>query len=267
MKQLSLDAARNPTGHGGWRPRAGRKRQKNTVSHQTRPAFPTRFPQHVTMRLGADTPPIASEWLMKRVIRPCIALCEKPTFRVVEFNVLSNHLHLVCEANDAMTLARGVQGLAIRLARRLNTALKRKGKFFGPRYHAVALRSPAQVRNTLRYVLLNRKHHAAADKRFFAGWIDPYSSGAWFRGWQAPIRANGVISDLVRLEPPTKSPKTWLLRVGWRRAGPLSYDDRPTASRSSTPSRSRARCRPAGADRLPDRCRPRSRAARTPARP
>ncbi len=111
---------------------------------------------------------------MKRVVRPCIALSEKPFFRVIEFNVLSNHIHLVCEADDAVSLARGVQGLAIRLARRLNTALKRKGKLLGPRYHAVALRSPAQVRNTLRYVLLNRKHHAPAAKRFFSGWVDPY---------------------------------------------------------------------------------------------
>jgi putative transposase len=227
MKQLSLDSARRPSGHGGWRPGAGRHRKKGAVSHRTRPEFARRFPQHVTMRLGAETPSIAREWLMKRVVRPCIALCEKPFFRVVEFNVLSNHVHLICEADDAMTLARGVQGLAIRLARRLNTALKCKGKFFGPRYHAVALRSPAQVRNTLRYVLLNRKHHAPADKRFFAGWIDPYSSGAWFRGWQVPIRANAVIGDLATLAP-TRPPRTWLLRVGWRRAGPLSYDDRPS---------------------------------------
>ncbi len=156
-----------------------------------------------------------------------IALCEKPFFRVVEFNVLSNHVHLICEADDAMTLARGVQGLAIRLARRLNTALKRKGKFFGPRYHAVALRSPAQVRNTLRYVLLNRKHHAAT-KSFFAGWVDPYSSGVWFRGWDTPIRMNVATSDLVVLEAPTQPPHTWLMRVGWRRAGPISYDDRPS---------------------------------------
>ncbi|HEY1551274.1 MAG TPA: hypothetical protein VGG28_25775 [Kofleriaceae bacterium] len=126
-----------------------------------------------------------------------------------------------------MTLARGVQGLAIRRARRLNTALKRTGKFFGPRYHAVALRSPAQLRNTLRYVLLDRKHHAAVAKRFFAGWIDPYSSGAWFRGWQTPIRVNAFIGELVAIEPPTKRPRTWLLRVGWRRSGPLSFDDRP----------------------------------------
>jgi putative transposase len=227
MEQLSLDCTCKPEGRGGRRPGAGRKQRRGAVSHRKRAAFAKRFPQHVTMRLGSETPPIARDWLMKRVVRPCIALSEKPFFRVVEFNVLSNHVHLICEADDAMTLARGVQGLAIRLARRLNSALKRKGKFFGPRYHAVALRSPAQVRNTLRYVLLNRKHHAAADKRFFAGWIDPYSSGVWFRGWQAPIRVNHIISDLVVLEPPTKQPRTWLLRVGWRRAGPLSYDDRP----------------------------------------
>jgi putative transposase len=226
VQQLTLASARKPTGHGGWRLGAGRKKQRGSISHQTRAAFPSRFPQHVTLRLGADSPAIAREWLMKRVVRPCISLCEKPFFRVVEFNVLSNHAHLICEADDATALARGVQGLAIRLARRLNAALKRKGKLFGPRYHAVALRSPAQVRNTLRYVLLNRKHHASADKRFFAGWIDPYSSGVWFRGWVAPVRVNGVISDLVTLEAPTKSPRTWLLRVGWHRVGPLSYDDK-----------------------------------------
>ncbi|HEY1549685.1 MAG TPA: hypothetical protein VGG28_17775 [Kofleriaceae bacterium] len=38
---------------------------------------------------------------------------------------------------------------------------------------------------------------------------------------------NSVVGDLVALEPPTKPPKTWLLRVGWHRAGQLSYDDAP----------------------------------------
>jgi putative transposase len=226
VKQLTLDSARKPTGRGGWRPGAGRRAKKGAVSHGKRKRFPERFPQHVTLRLGADTPSIAREYLMKRVIRPCIALCEKPFFRVVEFNVLANHMHLICEATSAMTLARGVQGLAIRLARRLNAALKRRGKIFGPRYHAVALRTPAQVRNTLRYVLLNRKHHAAT-KQFFAGWVDPCSSGVWFRGWAAPIRRNVATNDLLAVDAPTRPPRTWLLRIGWRRAGPLSFDDRP----------------------------------------
>jgi hypothetical protein len=141
----------------------------------------------------------------------------------------ANHLHLIVEANGAAALSRGVQGLAIRIARRVNSALKRRGKLFGQRYHARTLTMPRDVRNTLRYVLLNRKHHAAK-QAFYAGWIDPYSSAIWFRGWGAPVRMNaGFNRQLSALEAPTALPRTWLLRVGWRRAGALSYDDRPAA--------------------------------------
>jgi REP element-mobilizing transposase RayT len=196
----------------------------------TRPAFPGRYPQHVTLRLGASSPAIAREWLFARAIRPAIAASEKPRFRVIEFNVLSNHVHLIVEADGAEALSRGVQGLAIRIARRVNSALKRRGKLFGERFHARAMKTPRDVRNTLRYVLLNRKHHAAANQRFYAGWIDPFSSGIWFRGWAAPIRMNvGFNRHLAAVETPTREPRTWLLRVGWRRAGTLSYDDRPSS--------------------------------------
>jgi REP element-mobilizing transposase RayT len=227
MKQLSLDRARKPTGRGGWRPGAGRPKKPGSTSHGTRPAFAGRFPQHVTLRLGASSPSIAREWLFARAIRPAIADSQKPSFRVIEFNVLSNHVHLIVEADDAGALSRGVQGLAIRIARRANSALKRRGKLFGERFHARTMKSPRDIRNTLRYVLLNRKHHAKT-QAFYAGWIDPLSSGIWFRGWAAPIRMNvGFNRHLAAVAAPTCEPRTWLLRVGWWRAGALSYDDRP----------------------------------------
>ena len=85
------------------------------------------------------------------------------------------------------------------------------------------------MRNTLRYVLLDRKHHAKAHQ-FYAGWIDPLSSAIWFRGWAAPVRMNvGFNRHLAAVAAPTREPRTWLLRVGWQRAGALSYDDRPSA--------------------------------------
>jgi len=88
---------------------------------------------------------------------------------------------------------------------------------------------PRDVRNTLRYVLLDRKHHAKAHQ-FYAGWIDPLSSAIWFRGWAAPVRMNvGFNRHLAAVAAPTREPRTWLLRVGWQRAGALSYDDRPSA--------------------------------------
>ena len=227
MKQLSLDRARKPKGRGGWRPGAGRPKKPGAISHATRPGFRARFPQHVTLRLGTSSPAIARDWLMAKAIRPAVAASAKAWFRVVEFNVLSNHIHLIVEADDADTLSRGVQGLAIRIARRVNSALKRRGKLFGQRFHARTMKTPREVRNTLRYVLLNRKHHAKT-QRFYAGWLDPYSSAIWFRGWAAPIRMNaGWNRQLAANAAPTHEPRTWLLRVGWRRAGPLSYDDRP----------------------------------------
>ena len=137
---------------------------------------------------------IAREWLFARAIRPAIAASAKDWFRVVEFNVLSNHVHLIVEADGADALSRGVQGLAIRIARRVNSALKRRGKLFGQRFHARTMKTPRDVRNTLRYVLLNRKHHAAT-QRFYAGWLDPYSSAIGSRLERAD-------SNECRLQPP-----------------------------------------------------------------
>src|SRR5262249_48961775 len=151
----------------------------------------------------------------------------KLTFRIVEFNVLSNHLHLITEAVDKARLATGVQGFNVRIARRLNSALKRKGKLFAHRYHATYLKNPTQTRNALRYVLLNRKHHAA-EKKFSKTWFDPYSSAAWFDGWASPIRTTMLWqSALVEMEAPTAKATTWLLTTGWKRNGPLHLDEAP----------------------------------------
>ncbi len=228
-EQLSLDRARKPPKtHGGWRPNAGRKKKPGAVSHDRRPELASRFPQHVTLRIADGVSSLARDWLMK-IIRPAIREAHKGTFRIVEFNVLANHLHLITEANGKHQLARGMQGLEVRLARRLNSAFKRSGKLFAQRYHARYLRTPTEVRHALRYVLLNRKHHDA-EKKFGKYWIDPYSSAAWFTGWSEAIRADSDWKrELVAMEPPTARPTVWLLTTGWHlRHGPLRFDDAPS---------------------------------------
>jgi REP element-mobilizing transposase RayT len=224
--QLTIDDARKPDGrHGGWRPNAGRKKKKGTVSHSTREVFPSRFPQHVTVRVIDGAPALAREWLMK-IIRTAIRQSHKEAFRIVEFNVLGNHAHFITEASDKDALATGMQGLEVRLARRLNVALKRTGKLFAHRYHLRCLTTPREVRNALRYVLLNRKHHDV-EKRFARYWIDPCSSAAWFSGWAEPIRIDiGERAALVAMARPTAPATVWLLTTGWRqRHGPLRFDD------------------------------------------
>ena len=225
--QLSLDQARKPDGkHGGWRPGAGRPKKPGAVSHDTRPSEPGRFPQHVTLRIRDGVASLAREGCVK-IIRAAVRASHKPRFRIIEFNVLGNHLHLITEAADKVALSTGIQGFAGRVARRLNSALNRAGKLFGQRYHVRYLKTPREVRNALCYVLLNRKHHAA-EQRFSKQWIDPFSSAAWFDGWAAPIRADEPWKrELLALDRPTAKPTVWLLTTGWKRHGPLRFDERP----------------------------------------
>jgi len=116
---------------------------------------------------------------------------------------------MIVEASDARSLSNGVRAVQIRLARRLNALLGRRGRFFAGRYHARPLKTPREVRIGLAYVLLNARRHAAQGGRSYADeWIDPCSSGAGFEGWKDVDPEPGGLCHKAR---------TWLLRVGWRR--------------------------------------------------
>lgn len=116
------------------------------------------------------------------------------------------------------SLARGVQGLSVRIARALNRAWGRRGRVFADRYHSRALHTPREVRNALAYVLNNAHKHAARSNG-----IDPYSSGAMFDGWREPVlRARTSTTAL-----PVVRARSWLLTTGWRRHGLVSVTEVP----------------------------------------
>ncbi|HZS37652.1 MAG TPA: transposase [Polyangia bacterium] len=122
---------------------------------------------------------------------------DKFGFRLNHFSVQGNHVHFVVEANDKRALSRGMQGLAVRMARALNRVMGIKGAVFADHYHARILKTPTEVLNVLKYQLHNRDKHLRAPAR--VGAIDPRCSWAL-------------------AEPPTVAPRTWLLLRGWRRA-------------------------------------------------
>jgi hypothetical protein len=54
-------------------------------------------------------------------------------FRVIEFAILSNHMHLIAEAASASELGRAMKGLGVRIARGLNVkALIRRARGRAP---------------------------------------------------------------------------------------------------------------------------------------
>jgi len=125
-------------------------------------------------------------------------------------------VHFIVEALDAKALARGVQGLAIRLARRVNALIGARGSLWGERFHSHELTAPRHVRNTIVYVLMNAKKHG------FDFDLDPCSSAPWF---------DGFVNRSPREGPsPTRASTTWLGRIGWRQRGLIRLDERPRAS-------------------------------------
>jgi hypothetical protein len=163
-------------------------------------------------------------------LRRALTASSKPAFRVAHFSVQTNHIHLLVEADAGAALRHGMQGLAIRLAKAVNRALRRRGRVWSDRYHGRALRTPREVRNCLVYVLLNGRKHGVS-----AAGIDPCSSAAWFTGWNT--------DHPERYGRPVVRPRTWLLRVGWRRGGRIGIDSMPAENRTIAPPRGR-RARP-----------------------
>ena len=182
--------------------------------HTPRPRLDGRTPVHVTLRLRRDVPSLRSQRGMQVVVRAFGAARDRLGVRLVQWAVQRDHLHMIVEPESEKALARGLQGLCIRLAKRLNRAFGRRGRVFADRYHGVALRSPRQARNALAYVLLNERHHAAGRGERPARGLDACSSSPSFDGWTRPRPPTlGFWSDTIM------PASTWLLRVGWRRHG------------------------------------------------
>lgn len=232
-RQLELPLSRDGTRRGGRRRGSGRKLvgERRSTPHRSRGQHNAAHPVHVTMR--ARLGPLRSQFVYPSIrIAIADATWRDPVrFRVLQYSVQSNHVHLVVEAADARGLSSGMRSLAIRMARLVNRLLFRTGRFWADRWHGRALQSPREVRHALLYVLANfRKHTKAPHRRG----IDPYSSGAYFDGWRewspraatAPPFASRP-PPLLDRRPAVLPARSWLARVGFRRRGLISLGESP----------------------------------------
>ena len=93
------------------------------------------------------------------------------------------------------------------------------GQVIAGRYHVQLLTSPTQVRNALRYVLLNiRKHFKQRNGHASPVKIDEASSGSQFDGWHPgpeSLRVKAATQEDVGVARAV----SWLLSTGWRRRG------------------------------------------------
>src|SRR5262245_20724218 len=219
--------------NGGKRAGAGRKPRgdKAGVSHAPRVLLAARFPAHVTLKLLRGLPRLRSKneyAALRGAFAAGCTGCARATgggsFRLCHYAVLNDHLHLLVEASNREALTRGLQGLAIRIAKALNRLWHRRGTVFADRYHDRILETPREVRNALCYVLANGKKHAAEGREVHVhAVIDTFTSAPVFDGFREEVTVRG----LDKIERPITDARSWMLTIGWRRHGLLSVHDLP----------------------------------------
>jgi REP element-mobilizing transposase RayT len=221
-EQLGLSARGR---RGGYRARAGRPggRSKHYVAHVPRAHVDRRCGVHVTMRVVEGVPSLRRPPVRALIERVFAAEKRRKGFRLTGYSIRSNHMHLVCEADETRALSRGVQRLASRIARGFNARYGRSGRLFADRFHGRVFNEPKDARRVLRYVLCN-EHKDRARAGVAVRGVDPYSSGAHFDGWHPSVARPTACGP-----PAVTTPESWLLRVGWRNHGLIRTDEYPLA--------------------------------------
>jgi len=193
-------------------------------------------PLLVTIRVRGDVPDLRQPHAWVAIVRTMRRFRGRRALRFVHYSVLFDHMHFIAESEGRESLSRGMQAFTSRLARALNRCFSRRGSVLAGRYHARELCTPAEVRNALRYVLLNARHHAAqAGVVLPPEWLDPRSTAAIFDGWREPPRVRKRFADFG-----TSPARSWLLRVGWRKHGALELAETPGLPKPAESPRARA---------------------------
>jgi REP element-mobilizing transposase RayT len=169
-------------------------------------------PAHITIRAAKGLPSLR-EQVMARAIGHVIRTMRgvREDFRIVEFSIQSNHVHLIVEADNGNALSSAIRSFEARVSKMLNHHVlrRRRGRVWGDRYFRVDLTSPRQARHALAYVLQNGQHHGVVP----AGVKDPISSARWSERYVTR-------AELPPDTSPTAPARTYMLRVLWERRWP-----------------------------------------------
>ncbi len=218
---------------GGKRKGAGRPNLTGTVSHAKRKPITFSKPLHITLKLREKLPTIRNYTLFKEFKRS-LQCAQKQGLFIIHFSIQHNHIHLFVETKNNRTLALGMRSLAGRFAKFMRAYThkrslgSKRGSIFKGRYHLHILRTPIEVKNALKYILLNTSKHSKLIEH-----IDPYSSGIFFTEWKVLLKShshslikedamfwkkNFITNGLANYEMVEwgiSHPRTWLSQAGW----------------------------------------------------
>ena len=206
-------------GWGGKRRSAGRPNTSQRLGHGPRPEVTASAPMHLTWKLKSGLGNLRSPKVME-LFKISAAGARAHGLRIIHFSLQSDHIHMIAEADDKNSLAKGMRSFGCRFAKGLRRIRRGQGSVFADRYHVQVLQTPTQTRNALAYVLQNFAKHSKLINH-----IDEFSSAAYFKDWKKLFgkeNAGPILESLPKRT--TKLPdylcaaRSWLAREGWMRA-------------------------------------------------
>ncbi|MBA3462088.1 MAG: transposase [Deltaproteobacteria bacterium] len=220
---------------GGKRRGAGRppKGERAGSPHKKRPSFKSSQPLHIVLRVLPVMGQLRRRSVFRALRQASLTVATREDFRIVHISIQQNHVHLLVEAQNKTALSRGMKAFEISAAKRMNAALKwkvrRRGKVFEDRYHSEIIGTPRQARHALAYVLNNWRKHKQDRGAVERTWmVDPFSTATAFLGWKQLQGQSGGWKVRETYEPMVVwEPRTWLLKVGWRKHGLLDCYEVP----------------------------------------
>lgn len=150
--QLSLT---NPKG-------AGRKAiHDKGIRHIERELITKETVLHLTLKIKKEKSSLKNKFILK-TLQNSIKKARLLGLKVLQYTLEYDHVHLLVEASNNISLGKGMQSLGISFSKGINKIKGQKGSVFKTRYHFRKLKTPQEIKNALSYILGNGIKHKEA---------------------------------------------------------------------------------------------------------
>lgn len=150
---------------------AGRSAKHDAgIRHTSRPKISRPTSLHLTIKVKSIKANIKNKIIL-HMLKRAILNARRQGLKVIHFSLEYDHVHLLIEADNNLTLGKGMKALGVTLAKRINKFRGLKGAVYKHRYHFRRVGSSAQLKKVMNYIFSNGVKHGTSKSI-----ICPYNS-------------------------------------------------------------------------------------------
>ena len=127
--------------------------------HEARPSVSAKTPLLARIRVQPSVWRLDGRRMLPAVVNALAESADRFGTRFVFYRIEKDHLLLLLESPDRVSLERAMQGFGIRLSKALNRVMGSAGSVFAERYHLHVLETPDEVADALYRVLHEPRPH------------------------------------------------------------------------------------------------------------